>query len=521
MADYIGTPGNDTLTALSSDVEAWIPGTLGDDIILLSDMTAGSTAYVYYSQTSGLTSGLTFAFNGHNGDGQISGAEFTDAVILGDNALQLWGTPQDDIFTLIVPKGADWEVVGWEGQDRYELMLYGDLWLSFYEGTTGIRVDLLDNQVYRDGTVDIDTANEALYVDDQGGQLNIRGGYFNDIVTGSHRDEGFEGQMGDDTFLGNGGVDTFYMSYQGASGSQSPLEQAQASFTVVSGGVEVTSPHGTDLLIDVEQIVFSDGTVAVADIVPGQTLLGSNDADDTLTGNMGHDTFDAGRGNDEIIGLGGDDAIWADGGDDLVLGGSGNDTLRGGRGSDYLDGGSGDDSLVGQRDGDTLSGGDGADTLKGGGGQDRLYGNDGDDFLKGGTYQDLIFGDNGDDTLIGNRHNDSLYGGAGDDSLNAGGDDDFLFGQEGNDWLKGGSGADVFMFALDGGQDTIADFDTAEDLLILYNLFGWADAEAVASVAQVTNAGIALSFDTGEHLLLEGLSDIDALIAATQTSSGL
>lgn len=134
------------------------------------------------------------------------------------------------------------------------------------------------------------------------------------------------------------------------------------------------------------------------------------------TGNRG--TLQGGSNRDILKGLGGNDRIFGRAGNDRLVGGSGNDQLVGGSRKDSLNGGSGNDRL---------RGGTGNDVLKGGGGKDRLLGGAGDDVLVGGT---------------------------------------------GNDLLRGGGGKDTFVYtSLKDGNDRIAKFDSAKDLIDLRGIF--------------------------------------------------
>jgi hypothetical protein len=73
-------------------------------------------------------------------------------------------------------------------------------------------------------------------------------------------------------------------------------------------------------------------------------------------------------------------------------------------------------------------------------------------------------------TLVGGGGHDLLIGMAGDDTLFGGAGDDTLFSGTGDDRLTGGAGADVFVFAADGQQDLVTDFEFGTDRL---DLGGW------------------------------------------------
>lgn len=146
------------------------------------------------------------------------------------------------------------------------------------------------------------------------------------------------------------------------------------------------------------------------------------------------------RQDDVLKGTSGDDLIKGKGGDDVLKGRAGDDKLRGAGGSDLLAGGRNNDILRGGGRDDILRGGGGADKLRGGGGADTLRGNGGSDVLLGGGDDDVLLGGGGDDTLAGGAGNDELFG-------------------------EGGS--DRFTLEVAAGVDTIVDFKSGVDLLVL------------------------------------------------------
>jgi Ca2+-binding RTX toxin-like protein len=118
------------------------------------------------------------------------------------------------------------------------------------------------------------------------------------------------------------------------------------------------------------------------------------------------------------------------------------------------------DTLVGQGGKDVLLGLVGNDALNGGTGNDTLRGGNGNDYLHGSSGNDSVFGEEGNDSLLGGLGNDILGGGDGNDSLTGG---------PGNDLLTGDVGRDRFSFQnpKDGGVDTITDFTTGQDLIVV------------------------------------------------------
>ncbi|HBY80779.1 MAG TPA: hypothetical protein DEG47_28065, partial [Cyanobacteria bacterium UBA11148] len=85
---------------------------------------------------------------------------------------------------------------------------------------------------------------------------------------------------------------------------------------------------------------------------------------------------------------------------------------------------------------------------------------------------DVINAQGGNDTIDGKSGDDLLRGGAGNDTLLGGAGNDILVGGSGNDTLTGGSGNDQFVYqALTDAADTITDFNTTADKLVLTSLF--------------------------------------------------
>lgn len=82
--------------------------------------------------------------------------------------------------------------------------------------------------------------------------------------------------------------------------------------------------------------------------------------------------------------------------------------------------------------------------------------------VHGGEGQNIIFAGSGDDLLIGGAVHDHIFGGAGEDEIFGDGGADEIGGGEGNDTIEGGEGGDRFFFSVDGGTDTILDFEAGD-----------------------------------------------------------
>ncbi len=279
-----------------------------------------------------------------------------------------------------------------------------------------------------------------------------------------------------DTLQGGGGDDTLDggLAYTSVFGPGADIAvysgtRAQYTITVQGGTVTVTdnragSPDGSDTVVNVETLRFSNRDVSVATLAP----------------NIGNGQF----------GTSGDDGVGANSAkDDSAYGLDGNDTLFGGGGSNLLVGGRGDDTYQ-LSDGATdtiveLAGG-GMDTiiiptfwslpgfsLAGYANVENLLN---DHFiamtLTGNGLGNVITSWNGSDTLSGGAGNDTLIGAFGQDVLKGGSGDDVLIGgvalinNQGRDLMTGGIGNDVFKFnainesgVTAGDRDIITDFN--------------------------------------------------------------
>ncbi|MCB1337502.1 MAG: hypothetical protein KDK10_08645 [Maritimibacter sp.] len=252
--------------------------------------------------------------------------------------------------------------------------------------------------------------------------------------------------------------------------------------TATNSGTISTTAHGyAGLLFGWAEgggLVTNSGTISgfygVQFTDDGNTLVNVG----TVRTTEQHAVF-GGNGNDRVINLGriegyvsfgdGDDFldstqsahigfVFGEAGDDRLATGDGNNFIRGGLGNDFLSGGRGRDFLDGEDDNDVIKG------------------NRGSDYLRGGAGDDLIRGGGGDDNIRGEEGADILFGGMGDDEM------------------VGGTEADVFVFDLKTGQDTINDFENGIDLIDLTRLdiAGFAALNAAISI-RYTHAFIDLA----------------------------
>ena len=286
------------------------------------------------------------------------------------------------------------------------------------------------------------------------------------LINGGAGVDQFRGTAGSDVIDGGQGVDTVIFG------------GARAAYTIVQlgGTVTVSGPDGTDTLLNVELLQFSDQTITAA----GAGAINGGSGADALTGTSGADVINGFASKDVLTGLAGNDVLVGGDGQDTLDGGTDHDWLLGGKGTDTLSGSDGNDTLNGGIDNDVITGGAGTDTavfagdragytIIDSGGALTIIGADGTDTLTGvewlqfddqtiagsgapasidGTAAgEVLTGTSGGDTLNGLAGGDTLNGLAGADTLSGGADDDVLNGGAGNDSLDGGAGADSASYA--------------------------------------------------------------------------
>ncbi len=204
---------------------------------------------------------------------------------------------------------------------------------------------------------------------------------------------------------------------------------------------------------------------------------------------MGYNRF----GQDGEESKAGDDSFWGFGGDDLFIAGSGFNHIYGGADNDtiaYLDASNGVTVDMRKEDGKSYFEVNGVEYDGQTNAQWRDYVYEMENVI-GTQFNDHLTGDNDDNILNGMDGNDILDGGAGDDTLVSG---------EGNDTLTGGLGKDTFV--LNGGENTITDFDANEGDRIeidldAYGMTGWFDLDH-----RIENGKIVLfSKTTGEVIV--------------------
>ena len=214
----------------------------------------------------------------------------------------------------------------------------------------------------------------------------------------------------------------------------------------------------------------------------------------------------------------GDDVLIGSAGNDILTGGAGDDVLIGGPGQDILDGGPGNNILLqdvvtpppaatnlytseaaapisvptsvqysgsSQTDAITITGNGNLAVIDG---------------LPGGPVAlntdagapVAINGLGGDDVIDAS----SMAGPTMQFILNGGGGNDMLHGSPGNDLLIGGAGSDQFAFSGSNGNDTIADFQSGLDQIVI-NGYGAALHSFADLSGHMTQVGSDVRIDLG------------------------
>ncbi|WP_088285346.1 calcium-binding protein [Ideonella sp. A 288] len=478
-----GSDFNDTLTG---DAGAnFIEGRAGNDSILGgagadnirpgagSDTVDGGTItdrinftdgnQISYEDVGG--TGITMDLSGVSGNGGTGSGTVQDGTGGTDtisNFFYFIGSPQND--SMLGSTAASFEMFqGVGGDDTIDggamdnvLFPANSNRVSYAFATLPVTVDLIA------GTATGGAGSDVL--------LNfsaVRGGSGNDTLLGSNdavRAEQFEGNAGNDSIDGRGGVDIVRFDNFNGSFVTNPL-QLGATVNLTTG--TASDPlGGTDTLVNIEGVFGSPLRDNITGNGGANRLEGRN-GNDTLTGGLGDDTLDGGGGLDWAFYSGASGPVTVNLGTGSSSGAEGNDTLIGVNavlGSSFADSITGSIVLTSQ---DTFEGGAGNDTIDGAPVSDRgnyrdanwvsyalspgvvtvnLSGITGDGSTGSGTALD---GHGGTDTLrninfvIGSPNNDTITGstarifelfegGTGNDVINGGAITDLTDGRNAN-----------------------------------------------------------------------------------------
>ena len=484
-----GGDGNDTITGEGGDDDLF--GGLGDDVIeggKGNDIAQGQGGNDLIIGNEG-----DDLLQGRGGDDTVQGFAGDDRVDGNDGNDVVRGGAGDDV----VAGGAGADLI--EGRAGSDMLISGEApgaplsteQMAALRAGTPIEAVLSDVRAFElrdDGaadTLDGGTGDDHMFIG------------AGDSATGGAGADGFsifadqgESEAGPATIEDYSAAEDSLLLY-----FQSDASPEDATIAVTDDGDDaVVTVDGQE----VARIIGAAGQIAADDIEIGQAEAPPVQNQLTINGTPGADTLPGGVEAEVINGLAGDDDILAGAGDDTVNAGEGADVVQGQVGADALNGDAGNDLMQGRGGSDTLSGGLGDDWVDGNDNQDTVDGGAGDDTVVGGLAADVLTGGADDDVLVagelladplstsalsalrgGATLNDAISSEIGErvvlvddgaaDILDGGAGNDVLFFGAG-DTATGGSGADDF--GIIAGGDTVAtitDFDSAEDVVVIFD----------------------------------------------------
>jgi len=427
-----GSAYNDTLTGngtrfiqfLSSDLAENFEGMAGNDIINGGTSAPSSIAQAVYSSSPGavnvnLATGT--ASDGYgasdtliNIDGVV-GSNYNDVLTGGSSSSVIIASSHFEQFEGL---GGNDTINGGEGADRVNYN-GGAINLNFATG------------IVSDGYGGTDTLTSI---------EQVRASNSNDTLTGGSGNEAFEGRGGNDIISGGAGMDTIRFDTSPAG------IQVTFSGTTAGSGTALDGYGGTDTFDGIEG-------------VRGSYIS------DTLTGNIGDQTFEGMAGNDVIDGGSGGETA----GDTISYATSpfaGVTVALAGGGATVLDNWSGTDTITNIEN------------------------------ITGSQFADTLTGDAGNNTLIGLGGDDTLAGGAGNDSIDGGlGYDRAMFsGNQAGYTVSAATVSGVYKYTVtdidltngNDGTDTVSNVellqfaDASQVLPTLYTLSNLADGSTVS-----------------------------------------
>lgn len=280
----------------------------------------------------------------------------------------------------------------------------------------------------------------------------LTGNEFANKLYGEGGNDTLNGGTGNDSMYGGDGNDTFYCNTTADLISETATggtDTVYVTFSASLGGA-VSSITTSKTYANVENIVLQGSGLLNA--------IGSDTANNVLTGNSANNT---------LYGLGGNDTLSGGTGDDTMYGGAGNDTYY----------------LVDAGDIAFEDYNSGIDTLISSFSIDIDFSYNFENITLSGTTALNAYGNSSNNRLIGNS-------GA-----------NVLDGYGGNDTLTGAAGADLFKLDAygTGNSDTITDFTTAQGDKIELNFWGLPSSLTSGNLRQ--GAGITTAAQADDFLI--------------------
>lgn len=174
-------------------------------------------------------------------------------------------------------------------------------------------------------------------------------------------------------------------------------------------------------------------------------------------------------------------------GNDAMTGTDRGDLLDGGAGADSMSGGKGDDAYAVDNAGDVVTerADEGTDTVQSHVASYQLPSN----------VENLVLADKTGQIGIGNGLANHIVSGVGNDTLNGG---------AGDDTLTGGVGKDTFVAQRSTGHDTITDFATDSDVILLDG-YAFTSFDTVKPLLETYGSDTALALPNGDVLLIKNV----------------
>ena len=375
----------------------------------------------------------------------------------------------------------------------------------------------------------------------------VYAGKDNDEIYGGGGDDYIDGGSGADIMMGGPGNDRYIVDNENDLVVET-ISRGAGGYDTVETEISLTALDNIEALealgdndIDLTGNALDNLLVGNA----GVNTIKGNFGIDIVVGNAGNDILDGGYGRDKLMGGKGDDIYYVDSRSDVITESlnEGNDRvisttsytlsshiesleLFNAVQAVFAGGNSLDNTLTGNHGNNVLNGGLGADTMNGGAGNDTYIVDDigdvvidskGDDTVK--TKINYTLGDDIEDLQMlglldiqgtGNDLNNTLTGNRGDNLLDGG---------AGTDYLIGGLGGDGFILSSSDGIDTIIDFDSGVDLVLIDAIeFGLFDKDTLTGYAEgIVKAEDFITIEKGQTLN----SDSDANFIFDKNSGAL
>lgn len=351
-----GYSGNDTLKG--GDGNDYLRDESGRDVFFGG---SGQDTVSYWGHKSGMTANLTTGANS-GGDSYDSiehllGSNIADDKFYGNSyGNNLDGAGGDDV--LFGYAGND-VLVGREGTDR----LYGgtgsdtltggdgndylrdESGLDVFDGgagqdtasywghQAGVSVNFLtgvnssgDTYFSIENLLGSNVANDTLIgdhgdnrLDGAGGSDVLHGNDGADYIVGRRGDDSLEGNSGNDRLYGGSGTDTL----RGGDGDDYLRDESGRDIFDGGEGQDTAAywGHSSGVTVNLETGANSSGDTYISI----ENILGSNKADDHLTGDAQNNYLRGAAGNDTLIGGSGADTLRGDSGNDVMTGDDGGD----------------------------------------------------------------------------------------------------------------------------------------------------------------------------------------------------